>query len=264
MIRHSLSSLVIVGLVLMNRGYAQSEHHDDVEIIDAPAFHSTNEKKPDLTAVVNNIIEKTNAFRQQEHRSPVGKNAKLSKTAQYFADYMARTGRYGHTADKQTPAERATKHEYDYCIVLENIAYAFNSEGFSTDELTHQFVDGWKKSPGHRRNMLDADVVDTGVAVARSEKTGYYFAVQMFGRPKSMAIKFRIDNQTSTTVHYGIGKEDFSLPAHYTRSHERCRPTEIAFEIPSDGKTRKRTEKVKSGDRFVITKGHGSLHVKKE
>ncbi len=35
-----------------------------------------------------------------------------------------------------------------------------------------------------RKNMLAPEVTETGVAVARSGKTGRYYAVQMFGRPR--------------------------------------------------------------------------------
>lgn len=49
-------------------------------------------------------------------------------------------------------------------------------------ELASRYFEGWKKSPGHRRNMLEASVTDTAVAVARSARTGRYYAVQLFGR----------------------------------------------------------------------------------
>lgn len=42
--------------------------------------------------------------------SPVDPNPKLTQTAQYFANYMARTNKYGHTADGSRPGERARKH----------------------------------------------------------------------------------------------------------------------------------------------------------
>ena len=93
----------------------------------------------------------------------------LAKTARYFADYMARTDNYGHTADGRQPSARATEHGYDYCVVAENIAYQFSSTSFETGELVDGFVEGWKQSPGHRKNILDDTVIDTGVAVAYSD-----------------------------------------------------------------------------------------------
>jgi uncharacterized protein YkwD len=241
--------------------FAQSAQHDDVEVIEKAPPRAPDEKTPDLEAVTRSIVEKTNAFRKSEKRPDVAVNAKLTEAARGFAVYMAKTGRYGHTADGSNPADRAAKAKYEYCIVLENIAYAFQSKGFTSEELTKTFVDGWEKSPGHRKNMLDPDVTETGVAVARSEKTGYYFAVQMFGRPKSQAVKFQVANQTKAEVKYKVADKEFTLPASYVRTHELCRPAEVTFE-----KVGEKAEPLKAerGSRFVLTEEGGSVRVKKE
>ena len=175
--------LIALSLLAPAGAPGQSAQHDKVEVIETAPPRAPDEKKPELEAVTRWIVEKTNAFRKSEKRPEVAVNAKLTETAQKFAEYMAKTGRYGHTADGTGPADRATKQGYEYCIVLENIAYAFQSKGYASDELGKTFEEGWEKSPGHRKNMLDPVVSVTGVAVARSEKSGYYFAVQMFGRP---------------------------------------------------------------------------------
>jgi uncharacterized protein YkwD len=150
------------------------------------------------------IVEKTNEFRDAQGLAPVERNKELSEAAQYFAEFMAKSGQYGHSADGNRPAERASKFGYEYCIVLENIAYQYNSAGFEEGELGAKFFEGWKESPGHRKNMLDVDVTQTGVAVAQSSDTGYYYAVQMFGRPKSQAIEFAVANQADNAVSYRI------------------------------------------------------------
>src|SRR5204863_3801867 len=103
--------------------------------------------------------------------------------------------------------------------------------------------------------MLDPDVTETGVAVARSEDTGYYYAVQMFGRPKSQAIAFEITNDSSDTVRYKVGDQTFSLPPNYTRKHERCRPGPLIFPAPegkSDTKGEMKRLQPANGDRFAV------------
>jgi uncharacterized protein YkwD len=240
---------------------AQSAQHEDVEVIETAPPRAPDEKKPDLAAVTKAVVEQTNAFRKGEKRPDVAVNAKLADAARGFADYMARTGRYGHTADGRNPADRAAKQGYEYCIVLENIAYVFQSKGFTSEELTKTFVEGWEKSPGHRKNMLDPDVTETGVAVARSEKTGYYFAVQMFGRPKAQAIKFQVANRTGAEVKYKVGDKEFTLPAQYTRTHELCRPAEVTFEKTGE---KAETVKAKSGSRFAVVEEGGMVRVNKE
>ena len=179
-------------------------------------------------------------------------NPKLAETAQYFANYMARTDSYGHRADGNRPSERAETHGYEYCLVAENIAYQFSSAGFENEQLANRFFDGWRTSPPHRKNMLDANVRETGVAVARSESSGYWYAVQMFGRPKSAAIEFKIANESDTTIQYVIKDRNFELPVGYTRTHFRCRPSKITFQFGDQQKVR-----ASDGSRYVIVDAGG-------
>lgn len=217
------------------------------------------EKTPDLPTIVSGIIERTNAFRKEEGRPPVKKNDELTKTAKYFADFMAGTDKYGHDADGKQPAERAKEHGYDYCLIAENIAYALNTAGFTTDELTTQFVKGWKESEGHRKNMLDPDVTETGVAAARSESSGKYYAVQMFGRPKSAAIAFSIANESGAEVQYEIEGKTFDLPARLIRKHALCRPEELKPKW-HDAKA----VRPEGGDQFVVVKEGDSFRLREK
>jgi uncharacterized protein YkwD len=43
-------------------------------------------------------------------------------------------------------------------------------------------MDGWKNSPGHRRNLLLAQVTEIGVGAAKGRSGRWYF-VQLFGSP---------------------------------------------------------------------------------
>ena len=239
----------------------QSTEEHSVEVIGPPKIKpSATEMKPGLAAAVKIILDRTNEFRKAQGKQKVESNDKLTRTAEYFAGYMAKLDRYGHTADGRRPSDRAKKHGYSYCIIEENIAYEYNSAGFTTEELGKGFFEGWKLSPPHRRNMLDADVVDTGVAIARSEKTGYYYAVQMFGRPHSRAIEFAVANESDARIAYRIGERTFPLGPNYTRTHTLCRPAKVTFRLSGQAKT----VEPRSGDRYVITNDSKGLHVKKQ
>ena len=179
---------------------------------------------PDLEATARLIIEKTNQFRRDQGRTALKTSPRLEATARDFAAFMARTDKYGHDADGSQPDDRVKKHEYEYCIVAENIAYEFNSEGSPPTSWPRKFVEGWKKSPGHRKNMLDPDLLELGMAVAHSEKSDKYYAVQVFGRPKSAEISFEIVNESGATFEYQLGDETLTLEPRYTRTHEFCRP----------------------------------------
>src|SRR5438045_3452009 len=91
---------------------------------------ATGDARPELSAVEKQVVTETNAFRRQESRGELKVNPELSKAARYFADFMAKTDKFSHTADGQEPWDRAKKYGYDYCLVEENIAYEFNPEAF--------------------------------------------------------------------------------------------------------------------------------------
>ena len=139
---------------------------------------------PDAAQVANLVVEGTNRFRHENGLAPVEPERRLAHAAWEFASYMAQTDSLDHAADGRQPWGRARAQGYDYCLVAENIAYKYDSRGFATAQLARELVAGWERSAGHRKNMLERDVVDTAVAVARSAKTGRYYAVQMFGRPR--------------------------------------------------------------------------------
>jgi uncharacterized protein YkwD len=230
------------------------------QVIEAPDTESVvPDTKPaktageaDVARAAAMIVDKTNEFRKSEGRAAVTINPKLEETARYFAGFMARTDKYGHTADGNRPSDRARQHGYEYCIIAENIAYEYDSRGFTTERLATGFFEGWKHSPHHRKNMLDPDVIETGVAVAQSPDTGYYYAVQMFGRPRSDRIEFQIANRSGETIRYQLGDKTFPLPPRYTRTHQRCRPGDLTFRWPDDVKEDPKTVRPHTGDRFVV------------
>ncbi|WP_166828641.1 CAP domain-containing protein [Thalassoroseus pseudoceratinae] len=204
------------------------------------------------------IVKQTNEFRKTKELSILTTNETLTQTAKEFAEYMARTGRYGHQADERTPAERAKDQKYDLCFIAENIAYQFRTTGFATAPLAERFVEGWKESPGHRKNMLREAVIETGVAIAQSETTGVYFAVQLFGRPKSAAIDFQVTNQGDREIRYRIGNRKFRLPSRFTRTHHQCQPGHLellATSENSEGSKMVTKIKLRTQTKIIVTQG---------
>ena len=241
----------------------QVKEEDDTEVLKPIARTSEPANTPDLAEAATLVINFTNQFRKEEELEKVEIDPRLKNAAQEFADYMARTNRYGHKANGTSPAERAKKAGYEFCIVAENIAYASDSEGFTTDKLAHEIVDGWKASTGHRKNMLDPDVTEIGVALAQGGKNGYVFAVQMFGRPKSKVLEFKITNESQSPVKYQMGERTLTLAPGHTRTHQVCRQRDLAFRFPeSSGK--EETVEPRNGDHFIVTKKGDELQLRKE
>jgi uncharacterized protein YkwD len=190
------------------------------------------ERQPQLTQAERLVLERSNAFRQSQGVAPVAPERALTTAAQAFAAYMARTDNYGHEADGREPSERAQAQGYSYCMVAENIAMQYSSLGFDTDELARGLVQGWIDSPGHRRNLLAPAATDIGVAIARSPSSGRYYAVQMFGRPSKLLLKFSLSNRSRVALSYQLDDKRFALPPGMTRTHEQCSTPALSVNVP--------------------------------
>lgn len=257
-------SVLALFVLVSSSGHGQTSESHTVEHLEASELGPFDPvKTPDLEEVEKLIVEQTNQFRQEEGREKVAVDQTLKKTATEFAQYMARTDKYGHRADGRSPSERAKAQGYKFCMVSENIAYQFRTEGFNTKKLARKFVEGWKNSPGHRKNMLEPDVTETGVAVAQSESTGVFYAVQMFGRPQSKKIAFRLVNQTQTTLEYRIADEQFSLPPQYGRKHTLCRPSKLRWQPNPQAKNEQPREiEPDDGDEYQVETEGDKLLIK--
>ncbi len=199
------------------------------------------------------VVALTNAFRRQHNLQPTGPAPQLASAARYFADFMARTGKFSHSADGSEPAARAKRFGYEYCTVAENIAYVFSSEGTDTTELARRVVEGWQNSPGHRANMLNPNVTETAVAIAHSARTDYYYAVQLFGRPKSQMVEFEVANRTGVAVEYTLDGKTFQLPTRATITHQVCKQPVVQF--------RGKTLQPASGQQLVIVNDQNGMQV---
>jgi len=127
------------------------------------------------------MLEQVDAARRKAGAPPLRANALLDKAAQKHAEDMLARGYFAHESPGGgTVRERAKEAGYDWKEVGENIA-----EGqYSVDEV----MEGWLKSPGHRRNLLDPRFVDLGTGVvAGKDKDGAYRVlwVQAFGTPNA-------------------------------------------------------------------------------
>ena len=205
-------------------------------LLAAAGFAMAAPSRPSLPEVEDLVVAGTNRFRQSQSLTVLRPNPELEKAARGFAEYMARTGEFEHTAGGTTPATRAKAAGYDYCHIAENIAYHFSSAGFTTSDLARRLVEGWKNSPGHRRNMLEADALETGVGIAYRRHNGVekFYSVQLFGRPQSQSVRFDVRNRGTGIVTYRLGEREYELGPRYSRTHTACAPLPLHFESPRE------------------------------
>jgi uncharacterized protein YkwD len=122
------------------------------------------------------IFDLINAERRHQGLRPLVFSAQLNQMARIQAQNMAYYQKMAHVlpnATLPTLGDRAHYVGYSYGRIAENVAL-----GYPNAETV---VEGWMNSRGHRQNILDAGVVETGIAVARSATGGLYYC-QVFGR----------------------------------------------------------------------------------
>ena len=102
------------------------------------------------------ILERVNRFRAQYKLAPLTLNDRLNRAAQSHSDDMARRDYFAHVSPEgETVGRRATRAGYRWRTVLENLAAGQDSPRGA--------VEGWIRSPSHRKAMLDPGVRDAGV-----------------------------------------------------------------------------------------------------
>ena len=89
----------------------------------------------DITAAEAFVIEYTNKVRQRENLGAVHQDKALAIAARAFAQYLANTKTFSHTADGRQPAMRASAAGYKYCRIGENLALSASSLGFEAKAL---------------------------------------------------------------------------------------------------------------------------------
>ena len=142
---------------------------------DQETLAASSEKDPDLSQLVEIIHQQVNEFRQSNDLKPLTLNAIISSQAQEHSLEMARRGdTISHRGfDARLKEIRKT---ISYQAAAENIASNARYENPAQNA-----VEGWKNSPGHRKNML-GDYNLTGIGVAQNER-GDYFFTQIFLKP---------------------------------------------------------------------------------
>ena len=136
-----------------------------------------------LSGVERKVIASTNAYRRQHALPALALDARLIRIAQGHARNMARQDKFGdtdnngHLLDGRSMEQRIRAGGYRFARAAENVGYHLNR-----GEPAAAMMEGWKRSPGHRRNMLLPDVTEIGVGAAKGRSGRWYF-VQLLGRP---------------------------------------------------------------------------------
>ncbi len=122
------------------------------------------------------LIQQTNAVRQQHGLSALTENSALTKAAQAKADDMFAQQYFNHYSPSgQAPWVWFNSQHYVYTSAGENLAIDFVDGS--------DIVPAWMNSASHRENLLNASYRDIGIAVVDGTMKGQatIIVVQFFG-----------------------------------------------------------------------------------
>ena len=140
---------------------------------EAPAASSQKDKP--FSQLVNAVYQQVNDFRREHGLEPLKLHPAVSAQAREHSAEMARNADgISHRGFEDRMED--IRQKLSFRAAAENVA---TIRGF--DNPAQQVVEGWKKSAGHRKNML-GEYSLTGIGVARS-KDGAYFVTQIFLNP---------------------------------------------------------------------------------
>jgi uncharacterized protein YkwD len=125
---------------------------------------------------VSEVFAQVNALRIKGGLKALRMDSRLTRAAQQHGCEMRASGFFAHESPTTgTAGERAKRAGYTWCRVTENLAKG--------QDTPTQAVQGWMSSKGHRRNILDGDVVETGIALVPEGPDGGPYWVQVFAAP---------------------------------------------------------------------------------
>lgn len=114
---------------------------------------------PPVTAgPAESVLTAINAARAKAGCGPLHVNGKLVAAAKAHARAMAEQNFFGHAGkDGSRFSSRIARQGYSYRTAAENIAAGQKSAS--------QVVNSWLHSAGHRRNILNCRMTETGIAM---------------------------------------------------------------------------------------------------
>ena len=123
------------------------------------------DEEPSARGLLDQVVTLTNRHRAEHRLGALGWSDRLAAAAQAHNDDMVRRGFFAHESPEgHSVADRVRTAGYGYRVVAENIAAGQCTAG--------EVVQGWMDSPGHRANILNADVEEIGIAFSEGGRYG--------------------------------------------------------------------------------------------
>jgi uncharacterized protein YkwD len=164
---------LIFGLLVLTAGLSSCDSSmiigQSVPSESTPTSTGTQSSKPaEFAAMEESVHQQVNQYRQSRNLPPLKLDARISEQCRIHSQDMA-SGKVPFSHNGFEGRVKAIAKSISYRKAGENVAY---NMGYSNPG--EQAVEGWIKSPGHRKNM-EGDFDSTGVGITKNAKGEYYF-----------------------------------------------------------------------------------------
>lgn len=155
---------------------------------DGPAIRSMPDNQIALSQVTlepEAARRAINAYRVQNGLTPLEIDLQLTKAAKRHSADLSRNDRISHRgSDGTDPWNRVRDTGYKPRLAAENVGVGQRSFA--------EVLQGWKESPGHKKNLLLPDATQMGIAlVVRPETRNKTFWTLVLGTPRNATIAAR-------------------------------------------------------------------------
>jgi uncharacterized protein YkwD len=142
-----------------------------IALIQPLAARGAELSDPQLLELERALHAAVNQFRAEEHLIPLERRSDLDAVARaHCADMIAR-GYFSHdTPDGLNPVQRMQRAGLDgFTLAAENV-------GQTTErDPNRAILEGWKRSPAHRRNLEARPFNTTGLGIVRASNGTLYY-----------------------------------------------------------------------------------------
>ncbi|WP_061962844.1 S-layer homology domain-containing protein [Demequina aurantiaca] len=155
------------------------------------------------------ILSATNSYRDSNGRSDLTRDSSIDSVAQRWAQKMLASDSLSHN-----PSFGSQMPQQGLGAWGENVAYACGYGGVKGNAAT--IMNGWKKSDGHRKNMLNGSYSHIGIGFAYDGGSDCAFAVQDFGKYSSTFTDVPLSHQFSSEIEWLVDRE---ITTGYANGH---------------------------------------------
>jgi|SRR5580700_4375820 hypothetical protein len=199
-IGRSFQAAVFCFLLCISAAHSQDRQQNRPPVpTPPPSAHPSAEEKL--------LLDAANRERSAAGLRPLKWDDALATAARQHVQVMASQNLLLHQCLDEPPVDqRAARAGARFSMIAENIAVGPNPE------IIHS---GWMHSPGHRKNILNADVTAVGMATMRA--SGGLFAVQDFSRSvEALSLEQQEEKVVSLLKGNGLPAADVTADARKT------------------------------------------------